>query len=144
VITRNKRGERLNYFQREVFRLMASVESVMRSPPVTALFSDTISHVAEKMISNNIGAVIVMSGGAPAGIITERDIIEKIIRAHKDPTKTRAQDIMSSPLISIEVNKSIRDALELMRNKKVRRLAVTREGRIIGMVTERRLLDALI
>jgi predicted transcriptional regulator len=78
--------------------LKASVESVMRSPPVTALFSDTVSSVAEKMISNNIGAVIIMSGGVPAGIVTERDIVEKIVRAHKDPAKTRAQEIMSSPM----------------------------------------------
>ncbi len=115
----------------------------MRRPPVTALFSDNASFVVKKMISNNIGAIIVMSGGSPVGIITERDIIEKIVRAGKDPNKTRAEEIMSSPLISIESNKTIKDALVLMRDKKIRRLGVTRRGRLIGIVTERRLLDAL-
>jgi len=119
------------------------VESVMRSPPVTALFSDSASLVIEKMISNNIGAVIIISGGNPVGIITERDIIEKIVRAGKDPSKARAEEIMSSPLILIEADKTIKDALILMREKKIRRLGVTRKGRLVGIVTERRLLDAL-
>jgi CBS domain-containing protein len=101
---------------------MASVESVMRSPPVSALFSDTVSSIVEKMISNNIGAVIIMSGGAPVGIVTERDIIEKVVRAHKDTIKMRAQDIMSSPLVSVEVDTTVKDALKLMRDKQIRRL----------------------
>lgn len=115
----------------------------MRSPPVTVLFSDSVSLVVEKMISNNIGAVIVISGGNPVGIITERDIIEKITRVNKDPSKTRAEEVMSSPLISIEADKTIKDALVLMRDRKIRRLGVTRKGRLVGIVTERRLLDAL-
>lgn len=120
-----------------------SVETIMRSPPVTALFSDSVSSVIEKMITNNIGAVIVMSGGNPVGIITERDIVEKIARFNRDPNKIRAEEIMSSPLISIEADKTVRDALALMRDKKIRRLGVTRKGRLVGIVTERRVLDAL-
>ncbi|MEM1506878.1 MAG: CBS domain-containing protein [Candidatus Bathyarchaeia archaeon] len=120
-----------------------SVETIMRSPPVTALFSDSVSSVIEKMITNNIGAVIVMSGGNPVGIITERDIVEKIARSNRDPNKIRAEEIMSSPLISIEADKTVRDALALMRDKKIRRLGVTRKGRLVGIVTERRVLDAL-
>ena len=123
--------------------LKASVESVMRSPPVSALFSDTVSSIVEKMISSNIGAVIIMSGGKPTGIVTERDVIEKVVRVHKDETKTRAQDVMSSPLVSIEIDKSVTDALKIMRDMKIRRLAATRNGRLVGIVTERRLLDSL-
>jgi len=124
--------------------LTVPVDSVMRSPPVTALFSDSVSYVAEKMISNNIGAIIIISGGRPSGIITERDIVEKIVRPRRDPDKTRAMEIMSSPLLTIEAGKSIADALKIMRNKKTRRLAVTRSGKLVGIVTERRLLDSMI
>ena len=67
--------------------LKESVKLVMRSPPVTALFSDTVSSVIEKIISNNIGAVIVMIGDVPSGIVTERDIIVRLVRDHKDPKK---------------------------------------------------------
>jgi len=124
--------------------LNASVESVMRSPPVTALFSDSVSHVAEKMISNNIGAIIIISGGKPSGIITERDVVEKIVRTRRDPDKTRAMEIMSSPLITIDSGKTVADALRIMWDRKTRRLAVTKNGRLVGIVTERRLLDSLI
>jgi len=97
----------------------------MRSPPVTALFSDSVSYVTEKMISNNIGAIIIISGGKPSGIITERDIVEKIVRTRRDPDKTRAMEIMSTPLLTIEADKSIAEALKMMRDKETRRLAVT-------------------
>jgi CBS domain-containing protein len=123
--------------------LKASVESVMRSPPVTALFSDTVWSIADKMFTNNIGSVIVMSGGAPSGIVTERDIVKSIVRDRKDPMKTKAQEIMSSPLAAIDVDKTVRDAIEMMRNKNLRRLAVTKNGRLVGIISERRVLDAL-
>ncbi len=115
----------------------------MRSPPVTALFSDSVSSIIDKMVVNNIGAIIVMSGGNPIGIITERDIVEKVAKANRDPSKIHAEEIMSSPLISVEADKTIKDALILMRERKIRRLGVTRKGRLIGIVTERRVLDAL-
>ena len=94
----------------------------MRSPAVTALFSDPVTQVAEKMFANNIGAVIIISGGLPKGIITERDIVKGIVRKRKDPTKTRSQEIMSSPLFSIESENTVEEAHNLMVEKNVRRL----------------------
>ena len=111
----------------------------MRSPPITVLSSESGFSIAEKMIKNNIGAVIVMRCGIPFGIITEKDIIKKIVLNRKDPTKINAQDIVSTPLIWIEADESASDALKIMQKNCVRRLAVTRNGRLIGLVTERRL-----
>lgn len=122
----------------------AAIESVMRSPPVTALFSDSVMSIADKMFTNNIGSVIIMSGGLPSGIVTERDIVRCLVKDRKDPMKTRAQDIMSSPLVTIEADKTLKDAIQMMRDKNVRRLAVTKKGRLIGVISERRVLDALV
>ncbi len=77
-------------------------------------------------------------------MITERDIVESILRWTKDPGKILAQEIMSAPLISISEEKTMEEALRLMRDKKVRRLAVTKKGKLVGIVTERRLLDSLV
>ena len=121
-----------------------TLESAVRSPPVTSLHSDTVSSIVQKMIASDIGAVIVADGDKPAGIITERDILERVFKPSKDPTKTFARDIMSSPITTVEYNKSLTDALQTMRDKQIRRLAVTQEGKIIGIVTQRRILDALI
>ena len=116
-----------------------SVETYMRTPPVMVLSSDSVLIVAERMYADNIGAVIVMRRGSPAGIITERDILKKIVIDRKNPAKTTAQEVMSTPLVWIESNETVADALELMRENNVRRLAVIRNGRLVGMVTERRL-----
>jgi CBS domain-containing protein len=111
----------------------------MRSPPIIVTSSDTAFYIAEKMIENNIGAVIVMKSGIPFGIITEKDIIKKIVLSQKDATKIKAQDIVSKPLIWIEADESVSNALKLMKKYCVRRLAVIKNGRLIGLVTERRL-----
>ncbi len=121
-----------------------TLESAVRSPPVTSLNSDTVSSILQKMVASDIGAVIVADGDKPAGIITERDILKRVLRTNKDPTKTFARDIMSSPLITVEYNKSLTHALKIMRDKQIRRLAVTQEGKVIGIVTQRRILAALV
>ena len=124
--------------------LGGTIKSAMRSPPVTALPSDTVSSIVQKMITFDIGAVIVTDGNKHYGLITERDILERVLKTSKDPTKTFAKDIMSSPLKTVEYNKSLADVLEIMHDKQIRRLAATQKGKVIGIVTERRILAALI
>ena len=124
--------------------LGGTIESAMRTPPVTALPSDTVSSVAQKMVTFDIGAVIVTDGHKHYGLITERDILEKVLEASKNPTTTLAKEIMSSPLKVIEYNKSLVDVLKIMHDKQTRRLAATQKGKVIGIVTERRILAALI
>lgn len=124
--------------------LRGTIKSVMRSPPITVLPSDSVSNVVQKMITFDIGAVIVSDGDKHYGLVTERDILERVLEASKDPTKTLAKDIMSSPLTTVEYNKSLTDMLKIMHDKQIRRLAVIQEGEAIGIITERRILEALI
>jgi len=124
--------------------LNVPVETVMRSPPVKVLFSDSVATVIDKMLMYDIGAVIVEMGGKPVGIITEKDILNRVIRAGRSPNSTYAQEIMSRPLITIEADKPISEALKLMRDNKIRRLAVTKRGSLVGILTERRIIDALV
>jgi len=120
------------------------VTFAMRSPPVMSLHSDTVSSIIQKMIASDIGAVIIADSDNPVGMITERDILESVLKTNKDPTKTFARDIMSSPIINVEHNNSITDAMKIMRDKQIRRLVVTQEGKVIGIVTQRRILAALV
>ena len=124
--------------------LCGTIKSVMRSPPITALPSDTVSTIVQKMITSDIGAIIVSDGSKHYGLITERDILERVLKTSKDLTKTFVKDIMSSPLTTVEYNKSLPEMLKIMHDKQIRRLAVTQEGKVIGIVTERRILEALI
>ena len=93
-----------------------------------------------RMVDNDIGAVIVVDKGKPVGIITEKDVLERVIMRNKHVYKTKANEIMSTPLISIEINRPIKEALKLMHRHKIRRLAVIENEMLAGLVTERRLL----
>lgn len=108
--------------------------------PVTVSPSTPVSSLMFSMINNDIGAVIVVEKGKPVGIITEKDVLEKAITKNKNVYTTTANDVMAKPLISIESDRRIKEALELMRKHQIRRLAVTENGVLVGIVTERRLL----
>ena len=124
--------------------LVGTIESAMRTPPVTAVPSETVSSVIKKMVSSDIGAVIVADRDRPLGVITERDVLERVLQAGKDPSETLGKDIMSSPVTVVEYGTSLTDVLMMMREKQVRRLAVMEDDELIGVVTERRVLDALV
>ena len=116
----------------------------MRAPPLMAQFSDSISTIVDRMVTYDVGCCVIMSGGGPVGIVTERDVMERVMRAGKDPSKTLAKDVMSSPIISMECNKTLAQALRTMRDRHIRRLVVTKAGKLVGILTERRLLDSLV
>ena len=123
--------------------VLERVKAVMRSPVVTSSLFETVTSITDKLISKDIGAIVVIGGdNKPVGIITERDIVE-IIRTNKDPNKMKAKDVMSSPLVTVEVDLPLLSAIELMRKKGVRRVGVTKNNKLVGVVTERRLLNYL-
>jgi len=124
--------------------LVGTIESAMRTPPVTALPSETVSSVIQKMVNSDIGAVLVTDRNEILGVITERDVLERTLQVGRDPSRTLARDIMSSPVATIEHGTSLTEVLMMMREQQVRRLAVTRGGELAGVVTERRILDALV
>jgi CBS domain-containing protein len=125
--------------------LKGAVESAVRVPPVTVSLSETVSNVINGMVVSDIGAVIVVDeNGGPAGLVTERDILERVVEANKEPSQTYAKDIMSSPVATVERGESLINTLRIMRDKEIRRLAVTDNGKLVGIITERRLLEALI
>lgn len=117
------------------------VQTNMRLTPPTISASDPISIAVDKMIKENIGAVIIVEKNQPVGIITEKDVLERVVKPQKDLGLTLAQEVMSKPLISIEANQPMKKALELMRKHEIRRLPVTKKGALIGIISERRLLE---
>jgi CBS domain-containing protein len=94
------------------------------------------------MINGNIGAVIVMRDNEPLGIVTERDLVRKVIYAGRDAREIVAQEIMTSPLITISYDRTVEEALDIMQHNHVRRLVVLKGESMVGLLTERRLLRA--
>ena len=98
--------------------------------------------IAKMMEQGGLGAIIVKENKIPVGIITNRDFAVKIA-AHSLPLDTPVEKIMSSPLITINHTDSISEAAEMMSNKKIRKLAVSDNGEIIGIITSTDLVDQL-
>jgi signal-transduction protein with cAMP-binding, CBS, and nucleotidyltransferase domain len=118
------------------------VEDVMTKVIISVTTETTVFQVAKMMEQSGIGAVLVKKNGHISGIITDRDYATKII-AHNIPSDTPVEQIMSSPLITINFDESIFAAAERMTNKKIRKLAVTDNGNIIGLITSTDLVTQL-
>ena len=96
---------------------------------------DTVMKAVKIMNKHHIGSVIVSKNWVARGIITERDVLKKIVAKRKNPSKVLCRNIMSKPLITIESAKEVTEAVKMMVKNKIKRLAVTRKGRIVGMLT---------
>ena len=110
------------------------VEDVMTKAIISVTNETTVFQVAKMMEQGGIGAVLVKKNGHLSGIITDRDYATKIV-AHNLPSDTPVEQIMSSPLITINFDESLSAAAKRMTSKKIRKLAVTDNGKIIGLIT---------
>ena len=118
------------------------VEDVMTKAIISVNVETTVFQVAKMMEQGGIGAVLVKKDGHLSGIITDRDYATKIV-AHNLSSDTPVEQIMSSPLITINFDESISAAAERMTSKKIRKLAVTDNGNIIGLITSTDLVTQL-
>ncbi len=118
------------------------VQDIMTKAIISVNTKTTVLQVAKMMENGGIGAVLVKKDGHLSGIITDRDYATKIV-SHNLSSDTPVEQIMSSPLITINYDESISAAAERMTNKKIRKLAVTDNGQIIGLVTSTDLVTQL-
>ncbi len=124
--------------------LNSSVSLSMRQRPVMVSPLQPVSGLTYMMVTEDIGAVIVVEKERPIGIITEKDILDRVVTPGKDVYKTYAKDVMSKPVITIEASSMLKEALDLMKEKNIRRLVVVENDSVVGIVTERRLLAKIV
>jgi len=122
---------------------MIPVKRVMARTLVTVDKQMTVQEVAKVMESKEVGSVLVLDkeGGEIAGIVTERDIVKKVVAKGVDGSSYMVKGIMSSPLLTIDSNKTIFEAGDYMDQKKVRHLAVTESGKVVGVISVRDLIN---
>ena len=103
----------------------------------------TAMEVAGIMDTKNVGSVLVVdkADGKYVGIVTERDIVRKVVAKGLDGSSYLVKGVMSSPLVTIESTKTIFEAGDLMDQKKVRHLAVTEGSEVVGIVSIRDLIN---
>ena len=102
---------------------------------------DSVEMAAKQMCAHNVGSLLVKQGGEIVGILTENDIVKKVLALEKDLKETKVNKVMTSPIITIDFPQILQDAHIYMANKGIRHLPVTKDGTIIGMVSARDLLS---
>lgn len=95
----------------------------------------TVEEVAMMMNEHEIGCVIVVQDENPIGIITERDMLKRVLLESREPKTTKAFQIMSAPLFYGHPQMTIQDAVKRMTEKKIKKLPIIDEGRLVGMIT---------
>ncbi len=95
----------------------------------------SVSEVAKLLVSKGVGYVIVLDKGKPYGIVTEYDLVSKIIAADKDPKKVTLKQIASTPLITVDPDQDLLKASEVMQTKGIKRLPVVKSGVLYGVIT---------
>jgi CBS domain-containing protein len=118
------------------------VKDIMTQALISVNITTPAFQIAKMMELAEIGAVLVKEDGTHVGIITDRDFATKIA-ANNFPFDTPVEKIMSSPLITINYRERISIAAKMMIDKKVRKLAVAKKGKIVGLITTTDLVNQL-
>jgi len=116
------------------------VRDIMSVNVVTMPPDATIFEVATSMSKMDIGSIIIADQDRPLGIITEADIVRRVIADEKDTKTTAARDIMSSPIIHVEPGMALTEAMRVMARSNIRRVAVLKNDSLAGIITSRDLL----
>ncbi|MDF1533197.1 MAG: CBS domain-containing protein [Methanosarcinaceae archaeon] len=99
-----------------------------------------VIEIADEMTKCNVSSIVITKNGDAVGIITERDIVRKVVAREKEPDKISASEIMSSPLMTIRPSTNIIDAAKIMLKHDIRRLVIKENGSASGIVTDKDLL----
>lgn len=117
------------------------VKDVMSSPVITIGEDAPINQAAELMDKHRLGCIIVTSkDGKPLGIITERDLVERVLAKNIKPDQIKAKEVMTTPLITIEPDATISEAARRMNRLNIRRLGVIYKGQLIGLLSSKDIL----
>lgn len=124
---------------------MGTVQDILSRKPQTLLTVDTNDSVLEAagvMNDHKIGSVVVMNAGRMAGILTERDILTRVVASQRDPAGTRVQEVMTREVLTCRPATKLNEARLVMRERRIRHLPVVDKDRVVGMISLGDLNDA--
>ncbi len=117
---------------RQIMRTIVSIDSKAKA-----------KDAAKMMREKRIGSLVANRDGLPFGMVTERDLVEKIVAQGGDASKVSVADIMTAPLATIDGSASLGDAARKMLEKQIKRLVVTDHEKIIGIISQTDLIQSL-
>jgi signal-transduction protein with cAMP-binding, CBS, and nucleotidyltransferase domain len=118
-----------------VVRTRVLVREVMNSPVLSVLPNEDVQSIASKMSAAKVGSVVVLKDEIPIGIITDGDIVSKVASKNSLPNSIKAEEIMTTPLRTIESEKEIIEAARQMLSQRIKRLGVTYRKSLVGIIS---------
>ncbi|HSQ51260.1 MAG TPA: CBS domain-containing protein [Nitrospiraceae bacterium] len=121
---------------------MVAVKSFMvpREKFITVERSMDVQTAARIMRDRGIGSLFVTNGKEVIGILTDTDMVRRVVAAGADTHTTTVEQVMSAPILTIEENKTLLDANDLMAKTHIRHLGVTQDGKLVGLISVRDLV----
>jgi CBS domain-containing protein len=117
------------------------VSDIMSRDLITADIGETADRLGKTMVDASVGCIIILKGSHPVGIVTESDLVDKVISRNFKPSTVKAGEIMSTPLITISPEKSVELASREMVKRGIRRMPVVQNNRLVGLVSASDLLS---
>ena len=126
-----------------VFRPLSVLRVLMQTTMETIASERTVLEAVQTMAEKRIGSLLVLEAGDMIGLVTETDVVRKVIAAGLPVRSTSVGAVMNVPLIQIDIDDSARDASRLMAEKRIRHLAVTEDNKVVGLLSVRDLVKVV-
>ncbi len=117
-----------------------AVRYIMSTDVFVQDIESTALDIAHEMIKTNVDSIIITQGTRAKGIITEKDLVRKVMALDKKASNVKAKDIMSSPIIAVKPFTSVIEASEIMVRARIRRLVVMEDKNVMGIISDRDIL----
>lgn len=115
---------------------MTQVREVMTSNPTSCRSQDSVTDAAKAMAKEDVGPIPVVEGDRLVGLLTDRDIVVRVVAEGRDPQSTTVGEVASSDLATVSPDEDLDQALQLLAERRVRRLPVVDGGRLVGIVAQ--------
>jgi len=125
------------------YGMWTDVAGIMNGDLATAQKDATASETARTMAARGISCIVVVEGQEAVGVLTERDLLRRVVAEQRDPEKLRVEQVMSSPVISVSPGYSVFSASRIMEKMNIRRLVVIENGRVCGLVSQTDIFEAV-
>ena len=119
-----------------------TVKDLMDKEVVSVDAGKSVAEAISLMVSSKVWSLLIVASGVPQGVVTERDVLRRCINRGLAPGEMKVGAIMSSPLVTIGPDATVREAMSLMVEKDVRRLYVVVGGKVVGRLTQTRLFQS--
>ncbi len=111
------------------------IEDIMIKDVLTVDVSDNVINATKKMNEREVGCVVVVDKGKPIGILTERDILRRIVVEKRDAEETKVKEVMSTPLITGKPEMNLEDAIKIIILNRVKKLPILSNEKLVGIIT---------